>query len=132
MTRKLKCSILTPDRVLFEGPVDFAVVQAYDGEMGFLYNHAPLVAELGIGEIRLRNAEQANYLVIEGGFVEIKDNELIILAESATRKEELLKDEIERKFKELSVAEKPKTFKDKMLLSIELKKLTARLKVAAR
>lgn len=132
MTRKLKCSVLTPDRVIFEGPVDFAVVQAHDGEMGFLYNHAPLVAELGIGEVRLRNADQANYLVIEGGFVEVKDNELIVLAESATRKEELLKDELERKIKELSAAEKPKTFKDKMSMSIELKKLTARLKVAAR
>ena len=40
--------------------------------MGFLYNHAPLISELGIGEIRLRDGKKTEYLVIEGGVVEIR------------------------------------------------------------
>jgi len=40
MAMKLNCNVLTPERQIYEGQVDFAVVQAYDGEMGFLYNHA--------------------------------------------------------------------------------------------
>jgi F-type H+-transporting ATPase subunit epsilon len=132
MSRKIQCSVLTPDRVLFEGQVDFAVVQAHDGEMGFLFNHAPLVAELGTGEVRLRAADQANYLMVEGGFVEIRENELIVLAESAFKKEELVKDLIDKKIKEISSAEKPAEIRERITMDLELKKLKARLKVASR
>jgi len=72
MSMKLQCTILTPDRILYEGDVHFAVVQAYDGEAGFLYNHAPLVSELGIGEVRLRTGELTEFFTVEGGFVEIR------------------------------------------------------------
>jgi F-type H+-transporting ATPase subunit epsilon len=61
MNRKINCSILTPERTLYEGDVDMAVVQAHDGEMGFLGGHAPLISELGIGEIRLKNANSTEY-----------------------------------------------------------------------
>ena len=80
--KKIKCSILTPDRYLFEGEVAFAVVQAYNGEMGFLVDHAPLISELGLGEIRLQDGKTTEYFVIEGGVVEIRDNKLIILTET--------------------------------------------------
>ncbi|TAL39430.1 MAG: ATP synthase F1 subunit epsilon [Spirochaetes bacterium] len=132
MSRKIQCSVLTPDRVLFEGHIDFAVVQAHDGEIGFLFNHAPLVAELGIGEVRLRSADQANYLIVEGGFVEIRENELIVLAESAFKKEELAKDALDRQIKDIETAEKPAAFRERMVMDLELKKLKARLRVASR
>ncbi len=132
MSRKIQCSVLTPDRVLFEGQVDFAVVQAHDGEIGFLFNHAPLVAELGLGEVRLRSADQASFLMVEGGFVEIRDNELIVLAESAFKKEELAKDLLDRQIREISAAERPAEIRDRITMDLELKKLKARLKVASR
>ncbi|HNU90598.1 MAG TPA: ATP synthase F1 subunit epsilon [Spirochaetota bacterium] len=131
MSMKLQCTILTPDRILYEGDVHFAVVQAYDGEAGFLYNHAPLVSELGIGEVRLRTGELTEYFTIEGGFVEINDNKLVILAEDAYAKADLVKDKIE---KELAVvqAKEPKGYEERLQVSIELTKLKARLKVASR
>ncbi len=104
MSMKLQCTILTPDRILYEGDVHFAVVQAYDGEAGFLYNHAPLVSELGIGEVRLRTGELTEFFTVEGGFVEINDNKLVILAEDAYAMRSV-KDDIE---KNCAVSEEPK------------------------
>ncbi|MGV7928964.1 MAG: ATP synthase F1 subunit epsilon [Spirochaetota bacterium] len=131
MSMKLQCTILTPDRILYEGDVHFAVVQAYDGEAGFLYNHAPLVSELGIGEVRLRTGELTEFFTVEGGFVEINDNKLVILAEDAYAKADLVKDEIEKELAAVR-AKEPKGYEERLVVSIELTKLKARLKVASR
>ncbi|HSV96323.1 MAG TPA: ATP synthase F1 subunit epsilon [Spirochaetota bacterium] len=131
MSMKLQCTILMPDRILYEGDVHFAVVQAYDGETGFLYNHAPFVSELGTGEVRLRIGELTEFFMIEGGFVEINDNKLVILAENAYTKADLIKDEIEREMAAVQ-AKEPKDYKEGLLVRLELTKLKARLKVASR
>ena len=132
MIRKINCSILTPEKILYEGDVGFAVVQAHNGEMGFLYNHAPLISELGVGEIRLRDEQLTQYLVVEGGIVEIRDNKMIILAENAYKKEDLNADEIEKKLKELREKEYKPFSEEKILLQVEEDKLKAHLKVARR
>ena len=132
MELKLDCSILTPDKQLYEGQVHFAVVQAFDGEIGFLFNHAPFVSELGIGEVRLRTGDQTEYFVVEGGFVEIKENELVLLAESAFKKNELVKDSIERRMAEISEGWEARPYAERMVLEVELKKMKARLKVVSR
>lgn len=132
MVNKITCTILTPERVLFEGEVGFAVVQAHNGEMGFLFNHSPLISELGIGEVRLRDEKTTNYFVVEGGAVEIRDNRLIILAENAIPKSELKVEEIEKKMKELSGKE-VKTYSDEYFtVQAETHKMKMRLKVAKR
>ena len=132
MNRKIFCSILTPDRVIYERQIDLAVVQAHDGEMGFMYNHAPLVTELGIGEIRLRNNDNTEYIVVEGGIAEIRDNKLIVLTENAFKKEDLSIREIEQRLEELKATTKFRDVEEEMRLETELKKQKARLKVASR
>ena len=99
--KKIHCSILTPERHIYEGEIDFAVVQAYDGERGFLVNHAPLVSQLGIGEVRLSYSKKTDFYIVEGGVVEIRNNKLIILAETAQNKDELDKKQLETRLKEL-------------------------------
>ncbi len=132
MSRRIHCSILTPEKTVFEGEVDFAVVQAHDGEMGFLADHAPLISELGIGECRLRDVEGAEFLVIEGGVVEIRDNKMIVLAEGASKKGELHREEIQSRLKEVqAIVPEPFTNQQEKKQS-ELKKLKAQLKVAKR
>jgi F-type H+-transporting ATPase subunit epsilon len=133
--KKIKCSILTPDRYLFEGEIAFAVVQVYNGEMGFLVDHAPLIAELGLGEVRLQDGKTTEYFIIEGGVVEIKENKLIILTELANKKEELNKNELEEKLKELrgQKEQEIKSFSPEWVrFQIEEKRIKARLKVATR
>mgnify|MGYP001208938412 FL=1 len=134
MERLIDCSILTPERLIYEGQVGFAVVQAYDGEMGFLYGHSPLISKLGIGEIRLNNPKSVDYLVIEGGIVEIKDNKLIVLAERAFKKSDLNAQDLDAKKKELDsqMNQMPKFSEEKFILKLERDKLKVRLKVAKR
>lgn len=130
MALKLNCNVLTPERQIYEGQIDFAVVQAYDGEMGFLYNHAPLISELGTGEIRLRTGDNTEYFYVDGGFVEIKNNSLIILAQEAAMKGELRADLLEAKIKEISALPRPERYAERLTIDIELKKLKARLQIA--
>ncbi len=131
MAMKINCSILTPDRMLYEGQIHFAVVQQFDGETGFLSNHAPYVSELGVGEVRLRTGDVTEYLVVEGGFVEMKNNELVLLVENAYRKEDLSKEDLQRRLKELEEQER-KTWGDRITFQMESNRLKARLKVAMR
>ncbi len=133
--KKIKCSILTPDRYIFEGDIAFAVVQAHNGEMGFLVDHAPLISELGIGEIRLQDGKDTKFFVVEGGVVEIRDNKLIILAETACAKDELNKQDLEVKLKDLQEQKEReiKAFSPEwMRFQIDEKKIKARIKVASR
>jgi F-type H+-transporting ATPase subunit epsilon len=132
MNRKINCSILTPEKIIFEGDVQFAVVQAFDGEMGFLFNHSPLISELGIGEIRLRDVQTLYQFYVEGGVVEIHDNIMIILAERAFKKEDLSKAQLEAKMKEINTAQTQKYSKDWMTLQIEEKKVKAQIKILSR
>ncbi len=134
MERVINCSILTPERLIYEGEVGFAVVQAHDGEMGFLYGHSPLISKLGMGEIRLNNPKSVDYLVVEGGVVEIKNNKLIILAEKAFKKSDLSAADLDSKMKELDTQmnEMPLYSEDKFILKLEKDKLKVRLKVARR
>jgi F-type H+-transporting ATPase subunit epsilon len=120
------------DGVIHEGKVDFAVVNTYDGEMGFLYNHAPLISELGFGEARLYIGDDVKHLVVEGGFVEIRQNEMIILAETAIKKENLSAPDLQKKFNEMASMSKPQDPRERLLLEVELKRLKARLKVVSR
>ncbi len=132
MERVLNCSILTPERLIYEGDVSFAVVAAHDGEMGFLYGHSPLISKLGVGEIRLNNTKSVDYLLVEGGVVEIKNNKLIVLAEKAFKQSDLNTADLEAKMRELDakINESARFSDEKMLLKIEKDQLKVKLKVS--
>ena len=132
MEKKITCNILTPDSIIYEGEADLAVVPAVDGEMGFLYSHAPLISELGVGEIRLQNGEDREYLFVDGGFVEIKDNIMTILAENASKKDDIPKEENEHKLDELISIKKPIDYEERSKIEMSIKRLKASLKVASR
>jgi F-type H+-transporting ATPase subunit epsilon len=134
MERLLDCTILTPEKLIYEGEAGFAVVQAHNGEMGFLYDHSPLISMLGIGEVRLRNPKTTDYFVIEGGIVEIKNNKLIILAEKAFKQSDLNAAELQEKINEYdeTIAREKPDFRERFLIKVEQDKLKIRLKVAKR
>ena len=84
MAGTLQCTLTTPEEKVFEGDVRAVVVPATDGELGILPRHAPLIGSLGYGELRIDadGAEKSSYFV-QGGFLQIVDNQLSILAASA-------------------------------------------------
>jgi F-type H+-transporting ATPase subunit epsilon len=132
MERKINCNVFTPDGPVYKGEIELGIIPAIDGEMGFLYNHAPLITELGIGEVRLKTQQSAEYLVIEGGFAEICNNELSIFPVNAYKKVELFKEGIEKEIKRLKEMDKPADFNARFKIQKEIDNLKIKLKVANR
>jgi len=81
--------ILTPDRRVLQAQADSVVVPAADGELGILSDHAPLVAQLQPGEIRMRTGIETKIFAVSGGFVEVQDNHVVVLAETAEMAHEI-------------------------------------------
>ncbi|NPV26697.1 MAG: F0F1 ATP synthase subunit epsilon [Firmicutes bacterium] len=79
----LKLEVITPERIVYSSDIDFVVVPAVEGELGVLKNHAPLVAGLQIGVLRLHRGGLTRHIALGGGFLEVTDNRAIVLAESA-------------------------------------------------
>ncbi len=79
----LKVSVISPEAVLFEGDADSVVAPAYDGEVGILTGHAPLMALLGDGELRLGGGTGRRFNV-SGGFMQVLDNHVRVVTEKAT------------------------------------------------
>ena len=74
--------IYTPDEKVFEGEVDATTVPGIDGGLEFLNDHAPLISPLGKGDLTYKVKKKQTSLTIEGGVVEVRNNKVIVLAES--------------------------------------------------
>ena len=80
----LKVSVISPEALLFEGETDSVVVPAFDGEVGILSGHAPLMALLGKGTLRIGPEGAGRRFLVEGGFLQVADNEVRVGTEKAT------------------------------------------------
>ena len=81
----LKVSVISPERTLFDGSVDSVVAPAFDGEVGILPGHAPMMTLLGKGTLRLGAAGSAGRFVVEGGFLQVVDDAVRVVTERATQ-----------------------------------------------
>ncbi|OUV53297.1 MAG: ATP synthase F1 subunit epsilon [Flavobacteriales bacterium TMED113] len=78
----MKLEILTPEKKLFSGEVSSVQVPGSSGKFQMLNMHAPIVSSLDMGQIKITNLEKKEFLIdIKSGVVEMKNNEIIILAE---------------------------------------------------
>ncbi|MGZ3586501.1 MAG: F0F1 ATP synthase subunit epsilon [Candidatus Limnocylindrales bacterium] len=75
--------IVTPERLAYSDDVDSVVLPGADGELGVLPHHAPLVATLGVGELRIRRGGQEEYFAIAGGFLQVRPDRVVVMAETA-------------------------------------------------
>ncbi len=75
--------IVTPERLVKEAQVDSVIVPAIDGELGILPNHAPLLAQLQPGAIRLNQNGNTELFAVSGGFIEVDKNKVSVFAETA-------------------------------------------------
>ncbi|MBI4512663.1 MAG: F0F1 ATP synthase subunit epsilon [Gemmatimonadetes bacterium] len=83
--RPFHVAVITPERKVYEGEATFAVVPAWDGEIGILHDHAPLLALLGSGTLRLETSKNGTLRFrVSGGFVQVVENEVAVLSEEAT------------------------------------------------
>jgi F-type H+-transporting ATPase subunit epsilon len=85
----IKLEIVTAERVVFTDDVDIVIAPGKDGELGILPQHAPLMTTLSSGELIARKSGQEFVMAISGGFLEVRADHVIILADSAERAEEI-------------------------------------------
>jgi F-type H+-transporting ATPase subunit epsilon len=89
-TNQLRVRLVTPERTLFEHPVDAVELPAKNGYMEVLYGHAPLMAELGAGDVTLHcGADGDQRYNVNWGFVEVLPDRVTILASDALKPEEI-------------------------------------------
>lgn len=79
----LRLEIVTPERLAYEDDVDSVVCPGVDGELGVLPHHAPLLSTLGFGELRIRKGGQEEYFAIAGGFLQVRPDKVVVMAETA-------------------------------------------------
>jgi F-type H+-transporting ATPase subunit epsilon len=79
----IRLEIVTPERLVFEDDVDSVNVPGIEGELGILPHHAPLLSMLGFGELRIRRGGAEESFAIVGGFVQVRPDKVVVMAETA-------------------------------------------------
>ena len=91
MSDKFIVEIISPDRSILKTESSEVIIPSYEGEMGILKNHIPLITFLRPGIIKIEGENETNFF-IEEGTVEFSNNNLLILTSSAKKLSELNKD----------------------------------------
>jgi F-type H+-transporting ATPase subunit epsilon len=93
VAQTFQCTLVTPQRQVLDQPVAYASVPAWDGLVGIAPQRAPLLVRLGDGPLRLDLPEDAGgqsmWFFVGGGFAQMKDNRLTILADEAVPADEI-------------------------------------------
>jgi len=84
-----RLEIVTPEKKVFSEEVQFLVAPGTAGELGILPEHAPLVTTLQIGVLRVQQAEKQFKVAVSGGFMEVRNSKVTVLAGTAERAEEI-------------------------------------------
>jgi F-type H+-transporting ATPase subunit epsilon len=128
----LKVDIVTAERVvLSEEGVDRLIVPGIEGELGVLPLHAPLLTTIKPGVLRVVKGEEETTMAITGGFIEVRENQVTILADAAERGEEIdvARVEAARRRAEERIASREATV-DIVKAEMALKRALARLKAS--
>ncbi len=85
----VRLDIVTAERVAYSEEVDAVIAPGVEGQLGILPHHAPLMTTLQAGELRARKGGEEFSLAISGGFLEVRPDRVIVLADAAERAEEI-------------------------------------------
>ena len=88
----MRLEIVTAERVLFEGEVETVVAPGSEGELGVLPHHAAVMTMLRSGELRYRIGGDESYLSVTGGFMDIRGDHVVVLADAAEHVNEIDED----------------------------------------
>jgi F-type H+-transporting ATPase subunit epsilon len=92
----LHLEIVTPERLAYEDDVDMVLVPGIDGELGILPHHTPLVSLLGVGELEIRKGGASESFAIAGGFLQVRPDKVVVMAETADLASEIDLESAER------------------------------------
>jgi F-type H+-transporting ATPase subunit epsilon len=127
----LKLDIVTAERTVYSEDVDTIIAPGIEGQLGILPHHAPLMTILQAGELIVRRGGEEDTLAISGGFLEVRPDRVIILADQAERAEEIDIDRAEAAKKRAEQRLKEKAAEvDIARVEASLRRAIARLSVA--
>ena len=90
MASTIKLDVVTPERVVYSQDVEMVIARSLDGDLGILANHAPLIAALKIGILRIKKENRFSHLAVSGGgFMEVSPEKITILADTAEKPGEI-------------------------------------------
>jgi F-type H+-transporting ATPase subunit epsilon len=85
----LQLEIVTPEREAYSDEVDAVFCPGVEGEFGVLPHHAPLLSLLGVGELRIKKGGDEEFFAIAGGFVQVRPDKVVVMAELADLSSEI-------------------------------------------
>ncbi|MAG14905.1 MAG: F0F1 ATP synthase subunit epsilon [Dehalococcoidales bacterium] len=127
----IKLDIVTAEKEIYSQEVDMVIAPGVESQLGILPHHTPLMTILQPGELRIKKGGEEVSVVISGGFLEVRPDRVIVLADAAEKVEEVdiaRAEEARRRARE-RMAEKPEGF-DTARTEAALRRSLARLKVA--
>jgi F-type H+-transporting ATPase subunit epsilon len=89
MAEKIQLDVVTPERRVLQEPVDMVTVPGLGGELGILPGHTPLISQLQTGVLTYVQEGKSSSLHVSGGFVEVRDDHVSVLADIAERPDEI-------------------------------------------
>ena len=84
-----KLEIVTPEKMIFSDEVNVVLAWGVEGQLGILPHHAPLMTMLQPGDLVIRKGTEEDYLTISGGFLEVRPDKVVILADACERAMEI-------------------------------------------
>ncbi len=130
----LKLDIVTAERVVYSADVEEVIALGVEGQLGILPHHAPLMTILEAGELRVKRSGGEDIMAITGGFLEVRPDRVVVLADAAERAEEIdiARAEAAKKRAEQRLADKRAAGLDETRAESALRRAMTRLAVADR
>jgi F-type H+-transporting ATPase subunit epsilon len=127
-----RLDIVTAERAVYSGEVDMVVAPGVEGQLGILPHHAPLMTMLQPGELRIKKGGEEVSLAISGGFLEVRPDKVVVLADAAERAEEIdvARAEAAKRHAQQWLAERHAPEIDAAQAEAALRRSLARLRVA--
>lgn len=87
--KTIKVNVVTPDGPVYDRDVEMVSSKAQTGELGILPGHIPMVAPLEIAALRLKVEGKTEFVAVNGGFLEVRPDQVTVLAQSAEKAEDI-------------------------------------------
>ena len=128
MANTFRCTLVTPEQQLLDVAVTYATFPAHDGQVGLMKGRAPLLAALGDGAMRLDFEDGGSrWFFVGGGFAQMKDDKLSLVAEEATTADEIVRAKADEDLKKAiaTVARSDEEVERKFRSILRAKQMTA-------
>ena len=129
----LLLEIITPEKVVYSDEVNEIIVQTVNGEIAILPHHVNLLTQISPGEMIVKKGSNLQHLAVTGGFLEVIDNKVSILAEYAIKAQDIeVEKAMEAKKRAEKVMKEKSTDNEVKIAQAEIMKSILELKVATR